>query len=177
MRDHSATSTSSWSARRVLTRIEIHQLGESEKAVPVRLEAADDVGDGRHGVGTIGLGESVRILTVVQQGDAARTDAVQYAALYDIRRGAVPVPGHHRPAHALHPQIPGHRDYLWAVPPVWHAEEARQGACGVVDGLLPPEQLIPDRARAAPREVWVGEGMVADLVQAGYLRGEVRLAH
>ena len=65
--------------------VEIHQLGEGEKAVPIRLEAADDVGDGCHGVGTVGLREGVRVLAVVEQGDTARTDAVQYAALDHIR--------------------------------------------------------------------------------------------
>src|SRR5919107_4204453 len=103
MRDHSATSTSSWSARRVHTRIEIHQLGEGEKAVPARLEAADDIGDGRYGVGTVGLGECVCVLAVVEQGDTAWADAVQYSALDHARRRTAPIPGHYRPAHAPHP--------------------------------------------------------------------------
>src|SRR5215213_673459 len=57
-----------------------------------------------------------------------------------------------------------------------HAEELRQGARGVVDGLLASEQLFPDRAGPAPREVRVGKRVVADLVLGSDLGGEVRLA-
>src|SRR5215210_6735056 len=170
------TSTSSWSARLPLARFELHQLGDGEKAVPVRLEAADDVGDGRYGVGTVGLGEGVRVLAVVKQGDTAWTDAMQYTALDHIRWRTVPIPGHYRPAHALHPELSCDGDHLGAIPSVGHAEELRQGARGLVDGLLASEQLLPYRAGPAPREVRVGERMVADLVLGSDLGGEVRLA-
>src|SRR5829696_536619 len=176
MRDHSATSTSSWSARRGLTRIEIHQLWEGEKAVPARLEAADDVGDGRHGVGTVGLGESVCVLAVMEQGDTAWANGMQYAALDHACRRTGPIPGHYRPAHAPHPELLGHRDHLWTIPTVGNAEELRQGARGVVDGLLASEQLFPDCGWPAPHEVRVGERMVANLVLRSDLGSEVRLA-
>src|SRR5829696_1512138 len=172
MRDHSATSTSSWSARLVLARIEVHQLGEGEKAVPARLEAADDVGDGRHGVGTVGLGESVCVLAVMEQGDTAWANAMQYAALDHACRRTGPIPGHYRPAHAPHPYLLGNRDHLWTIPTVGNAEELRQGARGVVDGLLASEQLFPDCAWPAPHEVWVGERMVANLMLRSDLGGE-----
>ena len=48
----------------------------------------------------------------------------------------VPVPGHYRPAHAPHPEFPGHRDHLRTIPSVGNAEELGQGARGVVDGIL-----------------------------------------
>ena len=93
------------SARLRLTCIELHQLGDGEKAVPVRLEAADDVGDGRYGVGTVGLRECVSVLAVVKQGDTAWADTMQDPALDNIRRRTVPIPGHYGPAHAPHPEL------------------------------------------------------------------------
>ena len=57
-----------------------------------------------------------------------------------------------------------------------NAEELRQGASGLVDGLLASEQLLPYRAWPAPCEVRVGERVVADLVPGSYLGGEVWLA-
>src|SRR5918999_4513642 len=157
--------------------VEVHKFGEGEKAVPVRFQAADDVGDGRHGVGTVGFGESVRVLAVVEQGDTAWADAVQDAALDHILGRTVPVPGHHRPAHAPHPEFFGHRDHLRTVPTVGHPEEPRQGARGFVDGLLATEHLFPDRAWQTPREMRVGERVVAYLVPGSYLGGEGRLAY
>ena len=46
-----------------------------------------------------------------------------------------------------------------------------------MDGLLATEHLFPDRPRPAPREVRVGERVVADLVLGSDLGGEVRLAY
>ena len=66
-----------------ILRVEIHQLREGEEAVAARLQAADDVRHGGYGVGTVGLREGIGVLTVVQQGDAAGTDAAQYPALDD----------------------------------------------------------------------------------------------
>ena len=76
-------------------------------------------------MGTVGFGESVCVLAVVEQGDTAWTNAMQYAALDHVLRRTVPIPGHYRPAHAPHPQFPGHRDHLWTIPTVGHAEELR----------------------------------------------------
>jgi len=59
---------------------------------------------------------------------------------------------------------------------VGHPEQVWKGASGIVDGFLTALQLFPDRARPAPDEVRVVEGMVTDDVPGGDLGGQVRLA-
>src|SRR5215207_10170523 len=155
------TSTGSGSAR--FLAVQGDQLRERNEAESAFFQATDDVGNGGYGVGTVGSGEGVGVLAVVQD-----------AVLDHPRRRAVPVPGHDRPSHAPQAQLSGGRHDLRAVPAVGDAEQVGEDAGGVVYGLLAALQLVAHRARTAPGQVRVGKGVVPDGVPGGDLGGEVR---
>lgn len=135
------------SAKLLIPSVEVHQLREGEEAVAARFVAADDLGDGGYGVGAVGLRESVGVLTVVQQGEAAGAEAGQDAALDGLPGWTVPVPRHNRLAHAPEAELFGYRDDLGPVPVVNHPKQLREGAHCVVDGFLSANcsRIVPGR--------------------------------